>query len=70
MFFDGVFDEPVDRLGSGKNRALRGAPVVQRRQKFIRSAHLKCSCFRLDHASSCGECVDIWLKPDNLRVMT
>jgi hypothetical protein len=66
-FLNGVLHEPVDRLGPGKNRALRGAPIVERRQKFISGAHLKRSNLRLYHASSCVECVDIWLTLGNLR---
>ena len=67
---DGVFHESMDRLGPGKDRALRGAPIVERRQEFIRGAHLKGSDLRLYHASSCVECVDIWLTRHVLRVIT
>ena len=70
LLFNSVVYESVDRLGSGKDRALRCTPVVECRQKFIGRAHLERSYLRLNHASSCVECVDIWLTPANLRVIT
>jgi hypothetical protein len=57
--FDGVGYEPVDRLGSRKNGALTGAPVVKHRQKFVRRAHLERPQFLLCHAPFSSVCVDI-----------
>jgi hypothetical protein len=37
----------VDRLSSRKNRALPGAPVIKRRQKFVSRPHLEGSQFLL-----------------------
>src|SRR5579872_5364772 len=38
---NGIGNEAVNGLGPGKHRALRGTPVVQRRQEFVRGAHLE-----------------------------
>jgi hypothetical protein len=61
----------VDRLGTRKNRPLKRAPIVNRRQKFLRRAHLKRPLFPLDHVSSCTACIDTWLTAaTNLHVIT